>query len=138
MSLQSAETVATLAAAGFMPAVVLATSGDVDAAVSFLSVSAGLSGAIVAGLKSQPADPGKAGRLRWLPIVISGALAAVFVGPALAELFGLGGSRLSALVCFLTGLLGPTLCDEVLAHGPRLVRLLVRRGASEVEKKAGE
>ncbi|HKB03898.1 MAG TPA: hypothetical protein VKD90_16875 [Gemmataceae bacterium] len=104
---------------------------DPAAALDILPVSAGLSGSIVAGLKThlRPGGAPPAGRWQWLPTVVSGAAAAVFAGPALAELVGWRELRSLILMHFLIGLLGSTLCDEVLTRSRALSRLFVGRWA---------
>jgi hypothetical protein len=53
----------------------------------------------------------------------------VFAGPALAELAGWRELRSLILMHFLIGLLGSTLCDEVLTRSRSLSRLFVGRWA---------
>jgi hypothetical protein len=122
-------------AAPVAAAMTAVAAADPGAVLDILPVSAGLSGSIVAGLKTHllgagatPA-PGSA-RWQWLPTVVSGAAAAVFAGPALAELVGWHTLRTLVLMHFLIGLLGSTLCDEVLTRSRALSRLFVSRGAN--------
>lgn len=124
-----AEFAAPLAAVA-APAVLFA-AGDPGSALSILPVSAGLSGAVVAALKAQlappaakPGDapqtgPGRlASLLKFTATAGSGATAAVFGGPGVMWLVGTTAIPAAMLIHFLTGLLGSTLCDAVLAAGP--------------------
>ena len=122
-----------LAAAAPVAAAAVAAA-DPAAALDILPVSAGLSGSIVAGLKThlRPGGAPTAGRWQWLPTVVSGAAAAVFAGPALAELAGWHDLRSLILMHFLVGLLGSTLCDEVLTRSRAISRLFVGRGVDAV------
>src|SRR5215208_4422314 len=91
---------------------------------------AGRAGSVGAGLKTHlRPSAASAGRWQWLPNVVSGAAAAVFAGPALAELAGWHQLRSLILMHFLVGLLGSTLCDEVLTRSRTLSRLFVGRWA---------
>lgn len=122
------------------PAAVIAAA-DPAAALDILPVSAGISGSIVAGLKahltlSGQTMPNGLGRLQWLPTVASGAAAAVFAGPAMAELVGWHSLRFLVLMHFVVGLLGSTLCDEVLSRSRTIARFLVGRGTDTVTPHA--
>jgi hypothetical protein len=122
-------------------AVAAVTAADPAAALDILPVSAGLSGSIVAGLKTHlrpGASPSPAGRWQWLPTVVSGAAAAVFAGPALAEMAGWHELRSLILMHFLVGLLGSTLCDEVLTRSRVLSKLVVGRGAEAILPAPGK
>src|SRR5688572_5416085 len=112
----------------------VAAAAEPAAVLDILPVSAGLSGSIVAGLKTHLLShgPPAGGRWQWLPTVVSGAAAAVFAGPALAGLAGWHDLRSAVLMHFLVGLLGSTLCDELLTRSRALSRLLVGRGADAV------
>src|SRR5688500_9064679 len=105
-----------------------AAAAEPAAALDILPVSAGLSGSIVAGLKTHLSGQSAGGRWQWLPTVVSGAAAAVFASPALAGLAGWHDLRSAVLMHFLVGLLGSTLCDELLTRSRALSRLLVGRG----------
>jgi hypothetical protein len=124
-----------LAAAAPVAVAAATAAADPAAALDILPVSAGLSGSIVAGLKTHlrpGGSPTPGSRWQWLPTVVSGAAAAVFAGPALAELAGWHELRSLILMHFLVGLLGSTLCDEVLTRSRALSKLIVGRGAEAV------
>lgn len=117
------------------PAAMLAVA-DPGAALDILPVSAGISGSIVAGLKTHLAGSGAGkrgvGRLQWLPTVASGASASVFAGPAMAEFVGWHSLRLIVLMHLLVGLLGSTLVDEVLSRSQLIGRLVLGKHADAV------
>lgn len=114
----------------FAPLIAAATADP--AALDLLPVSAGISGAIVAALRVHAGMSGGSaaprGRWDWASTVVTGVLAAVWVGPAFAELAGVGErTRFGMLVHFLTGLLGATLCDLILSNRARIVKYLIGR-----------
>jgi hypothetical protein len=132
MPMTSAAAEACVALAAAAPAAVVVAAGADAAALDILPVSAGFSGAIVAGLKSHLTGPTGAGwgRLQWLPTVLSGACTAVFAGPAIAEVVGWQSLRTLILMHFLIGLIGSTLCDEVLTRS----RVISKRIVDRVDK----
>lgn len=121
MNAAAGEALVAITAPG-IPAVLLAAA-DPGVALDLLPVSAGLSGAVVATMKAhllgvQVENPG--GRWRWVGTVMSGAAAAIFVSPFLADLVALHAIRAAIFLHFVVGLLGSSLCDLILAQSGRL------------------
>ena len=117
-----ADTALTMAAAALPIAIV---ASDTNTPLDALAASAGISGAVVAGLKSHilgVETSGKPiGRGRWCFATLSGATVAVWCGPAVVEYVGWG-LRGSYLVHFILGLTGSSLCDIIAGLTPRLFR----------------
>jgi hypothetical protein len=122
------------AAIGLVAAAPIMAAVTDPAAIDYVAASAGLSGAIVAGLRLHAAMLGQGaggslGRWQWWSTIATGALASFWIGPAVAEFAGVDRTRSAMLVHFLTGLLGSTVCDLILANRDRIVRFLAGKVA---------
>lgn len=137
----AADTIIGITTAG-IPTILAAAA--IPDALELLPISAGLSGAVVAAMKTHliggPPDMKHPGRLHWLSVVISGAAASVFVAPALADVMGWHAVRWQILTHFIVGLLGSSLCDLVLGNGQRLSKAIVAKlmGTPAIEPPKAE
>jgi hypothetical protein len=127
----SIEAAVGMTAAAALPVAAVAVATGDPGVLSVLSVSAGLSGAVVATLKMHLNQSGDGGtpqpRWHWLSTVISGAAAAVFAGPAIASAVGMNQLPPVMLTHFVTGLLGSSLCDVVLLNQKQIIAWAAKR-----------
>jgi hypothetical protein len=108
-----------------------AIAGGPAAALDLFPVSAGISGAILAGLQAlRPSNPGEGlNREGWyhaVSTVLSGAAAAIFIVPAACGWAGIDEWRTVVFAHLVGGLVGSTLVDQILARRADIVARVLR------------
>jgi hypothetical protein len=109
-----------------------AIAGGPAAALDLFPVSAGISGAILAGLQAlRPSSPDKAiNRDGWYHAVftvLSGAATAIFVVPAACGWCGVEEWRTAVFAHLVGGLVGSTLVDQILARRADIVARILKQ-----------
>jgi hypothetical protein len=110
----------------------LTAAGAPDHLMETIPVSAGITGALLAGLKSRQQEPATQ-RYQWVISVISGVATAIFCGPVLtANVLGFTSVPAVTFAYFVLGLLGSTLVDVVIENRLLISTWLIRRGVSKI------
>lgn len=118
----------------FMAAMIncmIVASGDPDHLMETIPVSAGITGSLLAGLKSRQSDGSN--RYQWVVAVISGVATAIFCGPMLASnVLGFTSVKSITFLYFILGLLGSTFVDLVIENRLIITNWFIRKSASNI------